>query len=126
MPNTRFSPPDLSNAVKEDVGPYQLALVYRDVGFDEGPTLHVFGAVNGDDQEILRFDCFKKTPHYHLGFSYLDAPVMPIEEDQPLAWVLAELCERFPEYLRRAEAGDHLPENWKETTACIARRLLSA
>jgi hypothetical protein len=115
MPNQRFSAPDLSDAVLEKVGPYQLALVHRNVGTDGGPTLHVFGPVAGADTEILRFDCFRKAPHYHLGISYRDTPVQPIEHQEPLAWVLSELSERFPDYLARAEAGNELPDNWGQT-----------
>ena len=44
---TRFSPPDLSNAVETFVGPYKLALAYRAFSVDQGLTIHVFGRSKG-------------------------------------------------------------------------------
>lgn len=111
---TRFSPPDLSNAVENAVGPYKLAMAYRQFSVDEGLTIHVFGPVEGEEQEILRFDCFKNHPHYHLGFSYLDEPREAIDDPKPFNWVLGELARRFPDYLARAKAGSELPEKWEE------------
>ena len=117
---TRFSPPDLSNAVQTFVGPYKLALAYRAFSVDEGLTIHVFGPVEGAEHEILRFDCFKHHPHYHLGFSYLDVPREPIDDPNPFNWALGELSDRFPDYLARARAGSALPDEWQELTASAA------
>ena len=117
---TRFSPPDLSNAVENLVGPYKLALAYRQFSVDEGLTIHVFGPVEGEEHEILRFDCFKNHPHYHLGFSYLDAPRETIYDPDPFNWALGELAQRFPDYLARARAGSELPDEWHEMTTSAA------
>ena len=114
---TRFSPPDLSNAVENTVGPYKLAMAYRQFSVDEGLTIHVFGPVDGEEHEILRFDCFKNHPHYHVGFSYLDAPRESIDDPNPFNWTLGELAERFPDYLQRARAPSELPQQWQEMTA---------
>ena len=114
---TRFSPPDLSDAVENFVGPYKLAMVYRQFSVDEGLTIHVFGPVEGEQHEILRFDCFKNHPHYHLGFSYLDVPRETIDDPNPFNWALGQLAQRFPDYLARAGAGSELPDQWQEITA---------
>ena len=95
--------------------------MYRTVRADEGPTVHVFGPVNGDEQEILRFDCFRERTHYHLGFGYLEKPVIPIEQSDPLDWVLSELSQRFDEYLELSEAGNELPEDWRNTSNVITK-----
>ena len=113
MATRGFSTPDLTNAVEDFVGPYKLSLVYRHVNLDEGPTVHVFGPVAGKQQEILRFDCFKKGPHYHLGISYLDEPVHVIDAPDPLAWVLDELGQHLPDYLARSQATCELPDDWQ-------------
>ena len=42
MAKRRFNPPDLNDATEEMVDPYKLALVYRHIPNDEGPTVHVF------------------------------------------------------------------------------------
>ena len=113
MAKRRFTQPDLSDAVKEQLGPYRLAMVYRHVTGDQGPTIHVFGPVQGQDREILRFDCFDNVPHVHLGISYLDEPVQMIESPNPFEWALDEIVERFPDYLARSQAGSELPDDWR-------------
>ena len=37
----------------------------RTFGNDGGPALLVFGDVDGERVQILRFDCFHEAPHYH-------------------------------------------------------------
>ena len=71
-------------------GTLSFAIEYRFVGKEQGPSVHVFGPRNGIDEEILRFDCFDKVPHYHYGFSYIDQPMVPIDRTalgDPLEWV---------------------------------------
>ena len=113
MEKRKFAAPDLTDAVREQVGPYTLAMVYRRIPGDEGPTIHVFGPVDGQETEIVRFDCFHNAPHYHLGISYLDEPVQAIDSTDPFDWVLQELAERLPDYLTRSQAGSELPEEWQ-------------
>lgn len=121
MAENRFGAPNLTAAVEKNVGPYKLALVYRTVSTDEGPTVHVFGPVDGNQQEIMRFDCFLEKPHYHLGFGYLKEPVRPIEQPEPLTWVLSELRQRFDKYLELSKASNELPEDWRNTTCLVAK-----
>lgn len=120
MAKRRFTQPDLTDAVQEQVGPYRLAMVYRHVTGDQGPTIHVFGPVEGQDREILRFDCFDNVPHVHLGISYLDEPVQLIDSPKAFEWALDELVERFPDYLARSQAGSDLPDNWRSATGRAA------
>ena len=123
MAYERFSRPDLAGAEEREVGPYRLALVNRDVGADGGPTVHVFGPVDGAQVEILRFDCFRKAPHYHLGISYADNPVVPIDAEDPLAWVLGELDGGLPGFLERACAPNELEAGWEETMSRVVVEL---
>ena len=91
-----------------EVGNLSFAVEYRHVGFEEGPSIHVFGELEGSFEEILRFDCFNKAPHYHYGFSYIDQPPVPIDPaavGDPLAWVCRCIQTRLPEMLARAEAS---------------------
>ena len=113
MAKRRFTQPDLTDAVQDHVGPYRLAMVYRHVTGDQGPTIHVFGPAQGQDREILRFDCFDNVPHIHLGISYLDEPVQRIDSPHPFEWALAQLGRRFPDYLARSQAECELPEDWQ-------------
>ena len=67
-----------------------------------------FGELEGSFEEILRFDCFNKAPHYHYGFSYIAQPPVPIDPaavGDPLAWVCRCIQTRLPEMLGRAEAS---------------------
>lgn len=126
MAKRRFTQPDLTDAVQDQVGPYRLAMVYRNVTGDQGPTIHVFGPVQGQDREILRFDCFDNVPHVHLGISYLDEPVQMIDSPHPFEWALEELVERLPDYLARSRAGSDLPEDWRAATGRAAEAFRKA
>ena len=37
----------------------------RSLDNDGGPSVRVFGDVDGKSVQLLRFDCFRKNPHYH-------------------------------------------------------------
>lgn len=86
------------------VGDFTFSLDYRDVTADEGLTLHVFGPVDGTEEEILRFDCFRKNPHYHLGFSYGKFEAIDIHADDPFNWTIDALTTSFDEFVDRAGA----------------------
>jgi hypothetical protein len=83
---------------------FWLRVVYRRAGDDEGLTIHVFGPAAGSRQEVLRFDCFRSQPHYHLGWSYRNEPFTPIEADDPFGWALEKLAERAQDLLIQADA----------------------
>lgn len=126
MAKRRFTQPDLTEAVQDRVGPYRLAFVYRRVTGDQGPTIHVFGPVEGQDREILRFDCFDNVPHVHLGISYLDEPVQMIDSPNPFEWALDEIAERLPDYLTRSHAGSALPHDWQAVAGRAVETLRTA
>ena len=109
-------PADRSKLDMIEAGPLSFAVQYRHVGPEQGPSVHVFGEVDGRDEEILRFDCFDKTPHYHYGFSYIDQPMVPIDTaavGDSLAWVCDRIANRLPAMLEKANA-DALAANVDE------------
>ena len=71
----------------------------RGVGGDEGLTFDVTVAGEKDGgKRILRFDCFKKKPHYHVGPSDRH-PVHDMKEEgieDPVRWTLEQLKTRLP------------------------------
>ena len=78
---------------------------------DEGICIHVYGnGIEGEDKELLRFDCFRINPHYH----YRNKPVnknIRLEldftaEGDPLAWTLDKIRNRLPIMLLRCEADE--------------------
>ena len=106
----RGQPADRDALDRMTVGDLSFAVEYRHVGEQQGPSVHVFGDVDGAEQEILRFDCFDRTPHYHYGFSYIDQPQVlmdPAAIGEPLAWVCSRIETRLPALLAKARA-DHL------------------
>lgn len=51
-----------------DAGAIAFAMRYRDdIAGDEGLCIEVRAEVEGQDTELLRFDCFRVAPHYHYG-----------------------------------------------------------
>jgi len=78
----------------------------RGVGGDEGLTFDV--TTTGDKDagaRILRFDCFSKTPHYHVGASSKN-PVHDMNAEgiaNPVRWTLEQLKTRLPALV--SEAG---------------------
>ena len=106
----RGQPADRDELDRMTVGDLSFAVEYRHVGEEQGPSVHVFGDMDGVEQEILRFDCFDRTPHYHYGFSYIDQPQVlmdPAAIGEPLAWVCSRIETRLPALLAKARA-DHL------------------
>lgn len=87
-----------------DLGRFELRFQHRDVGTDSGPTIHLFGPKESKHEELLRFDCFVHEPHYHIGFSYRDAPFIRIESDDPLGWAIAKISDDVQALLDEAGA----------------------
>ena len=83
----------------------QVLIEARRAGGDHGVTFRVYGVDEEENKvELLRFDCFKKNPHYHY------APMGQNEEHRfdrekipdPLEWVLAQLKTQLPEMIEHA------------------------
>ncbi len=68
---------------------------------DYGPTLHVYGAIDGI--EHLRFDCFTHKPHYHYvreaGAVNIVCRIDQFAEGDPVEWTLGRLRDRLAEML---------------------------
>ena len=72
---------------------------------DEGVTFDVTAVDEKDGARILRFDCFSKTPHYHVG-STSKSTVHDMNAEgisDPVRWTLDQLKTRLPALV--AEAG---------------------
>jgi hypothetical protein len=81
-----------------------------DVSFREvGVTTRVYGRVQGEWQELLRFDDFVNGPHYHAP-----AAGRPIAFDRgrlgdPMEWYLAQIRDHLGEWLTRAGFAEVIP-----------------
>ena len=76
----------------------------RGVGGDDGLTFDVTVAGGPDGARILRFDCFSKTPHYHIGPGGRDAVHDMNAEGiaDPVRWTLDQLKTRLPALVQEA------------------------
>ena len=75
-------------------------------GNDEGLTFDVttFGAEDAG-KRILRFDCFYKNPHYHVGASGGESAAYKMKDEgieDPVFWTLEQLKTRFPAMVKQA------------------------
>jgi hypothetical protein len=75
-------------------------------GADEGLTFDVTTASQADEgKRILRFDCFYKNPHYHVGASGGESAAFKMKDEgieDPVRWTLEALKTRFPALVRQA------------------------
>jgi hypothetical protein len=89
------------------LGGLEFEVLRRDVGEDGGTSIEIFGEVAGQRTQVLRFDCFRLDPHYHMPPA---APgqlaIDPAEVGDPLEWALACTRERLPEMVRTAGYAD--------------------
>src|SRR5262245_16336442 len=76
----------------------------REVGGDGGVSIELSGAVRGEPTELLRFDLFRRDPHYHVPAS--DPAQIDLDaarDGEPLEFALACIRQRLPELLGRAD-----------------------
>lgn len=75
-------------------------------GRDEGLTFDITTAGPEDEgKRILRFDCFYKNPHYHVGASGGENAARKMKDEgvaDPVRWTLAQLKTRFPAMVKQA------------------------
>jgi len=75
-------------------------------GSDEGLTFDI--TTTGSEhagKRILRFDCFYKIPHYHVGASGGENAAHKMKEEgieDPVHWTLEQLKTRFPAMIKQA------------------------
>jgi hypothetical protein len=75
-------------------------------GNDEGLTFDVttVGSEN-EGKRILRFDCFYKNPHYHVGPSGGESAAYKMKDEgieDPVRWTSDQLKSRFPAMVKQA------------------------
>ena len=85
-------------------------------GTDEGLTFDITTADSVDEgKRILRYDCFYKNPHYHIGASGDDSVHKMKDEgvENPVRWTLDQLKTRLSLMVKQAGyeeiAGKHRP-----------------
>ena len=75
-------------------------------GNDEGLTFDITTIGSEDEgKRILRFDCFYKNPHYHIGASGGEQAAYKMKDEgiaDPVRWTLEQLKTRFPAMVKQA------------------------
>lgn len=99
---------DPAKTINISAGPLTFGVEYRHLQNDEGLCIHVFWDRNGMQEELLRFDCFERAPHYHYAWSTNDqlVPLDTTADGDPFQWTLERLRTRLPAMLIRAGAPD--------------------
>ena len=86
------------------VGGVELHVDNRSLGDDGGPAVRVYGDVDGKAVQLLRFDCFRKDPHYHYDPSgrneqhHLDTATVL----DSIGWTMEQLGNNLAEMIRTA------------------------
>ena len=73
-----------------------------------GPTIEVYGSVGGSQVQVLRFDCFRKGPHFHYAPDNGGEQHMldTAKVGNSLEWALEQVRSHMPEMLRTAGFDD--------------------
>jgi hypothetical protein len=75
-------------------------------GSDEGLTFDITTASPEDSgKRILRFDCFYKNPHYHVGASGGENAARKMKDEgveDSVRWTLTQLKTRLPAMVKQA------------------------
>jgi hypothetical protein len=88
-------------------GGLEFEVLRREVGEDGGTSIEIFGEVSGQRTQVLRFDCFRLDPHYHMPPSASgQLAIEPAKVGDPIEWALACTRDRLPEMIRTAGYAD--------------------
>ena len=86
------------------VGGVEFHVDNRDISGDGGPSVRVFGEADGKNIQLLRFDCFRKNPHYHYDPSGRNDHIRLDKTEVPdsVAWTIEQLGQNLAEMIRTA------------------------
>ena len=88
-----------------NIGAVDIAMNYRkDLMPDQGLCVQVYGKVGDKDTEILRFDCFDQTPHYHYGPENhnIRLNMDKTTVGNPFGWTMNNIRSGLPAMIRRS------------------------
>ena len=105
---TAMDGPAKGGPVSIEAGPIQFYMRHRDLLNDQGVSLMVMGPVEGKQTELLRFDCFDQTPHYHYGPTTINERhnLDKTTAGNPIGWAMSQLRSNFGTMLTKAGAED--------------------
>jgi hypothetical protein len=91
-----------------DAGPIQFHIQYRDNMHDQGVSVRVMGKVDGEEKQLLRFDCFDWDPHYHYDPDHKNEKHIMDKTTvgNPLGWTMSQLRHNLAAMLKQAGADE--------------------
>src|SRR5919108_72581 len=74
---------------------------------DHGPSLRIYGDVEGKPVQLLRFDCFENQPHFHYDPDGKNNRIFlnTTRVSDPIAWTIDYLRGNFTSLVRIAGYG---------------------
>ena len=71
---------------------------------DGGPSLQILSIIDGEKVQLLRFDMFRISPHYHYEpyGKNLCYSLDPLTLDDSIGWVIGLIRTKFPQLLAKA------------------------
>ncbi|MCH8192189.1 MAG: hypothetical protein IIC80_12655 [Chloroflexi bacterium] len=112
-----------------EIGGLRFEIMHRSLQDDGGPTIEVYGDIDGESTQVLRFDCFRKAPHYHMPPSSPEILKLdPATVGDGLDWSMAQIREHIPEMLAtagfmklsRAVDREALAAGWTQVRDAVA------
>lgn len=90
-----------------EVGGLRFVACRREIGdFDGGVSLNVWSELGDEDRELLRFDFFRKRPHYHSpADNQSETRIDTAQHVDGLDWGIEALTQRGRELVREAGYG---------------------
>lgn len=94
----------------------RFAVDYRTTGTDRGPSLRIYGDVEGKSVQLLRFDCFDHEPHFHYDPQGKNNRIFlnTARVSDPIAWSMDYMRGNMKTLVRLAGYGqcaDRLDED---------------
>src|SRR5919205_396987 len=88
---------------------------------DHGPSLRIYGDVEGKPVQLLRFDCFEHEPHFHYDPDGKNNRIFmnTTRVSDPIAWSMDYLRGNFASHIRIAGYGK-LADQLDETALTAA------
>jgi hypothetical protein len=85
----------------------RFAVDYRATGNDRGPSLRIYGDIDGKSVQLLRFDCFDHEPHFHYDPQGKNNRIFlnKTRASDPIAWTMDYLRGNVTTLVRIAGYG---------------------
>ena len=89
------------------IGGLRFKVTYRQASTDRGPSLRIYGDVEGKPVQLLRFDCFENEPHFHYDPEGKNNRIFlnKARASDPIAWTIDYLRGNVTSLVRIAGYG---------------------